>query len=76
MAARVVAKEEVENNAAFAEFRYNYWAEWIFKSMSAATATANAVAIATCSADTIANASGVNKTWIFQRKTAVLSRKH
>ena len=76
MAARVVAKEEVENNAAFAEFRYNYWAWWIFKSMSAATATANALAIATGSADTFATASGTNKTRIFKRKMALASRKH
>ncbi len=37
---------------------------WIFKYMSAATATADATA------------SAANKTWIFKRKMAEVSRKH
>ena len=40
--------------------RGNYYLSWIFKSMSAITATASAA----------------NKTWILKRKMAVVSLKH
>ncbi len=57
---------------------------WIFKLISAATTTATDIdtatnidtASATVTDIDTATDSAANKTWIFKRKTAVVSRKH